>query len=46
MRFLNKFALYPDTLNSIISTVLTISFAMFQQHFIDPVKEENEAAAG
>jgi len=46
MKFLNKFALYPDTLNSIISTVLTISFAMFQQHFVDPVKAENKEAAG
>ena len=30
MKFLGKFALYPDTLNSVITTVLTLTFALFQ----------------
>ncbi len=45
IKFLGKFALYPDTLKSILTTILTVAFALFQSNYVAPAKAENEAAA-
>ena len=37
MKFLGAFEIYPDTLNSVLTTVLTLGFALMQSNFIDPV---------
>ena len=34
IKFLGKFALYPDTLTSILTTILTLAAALFQSNFL------------
>ena len=34
IKFLGKFALYPDTLTSILTTILTLAAALFQSNFM------------
>ena len=34
VKFLGKFALYPSTLTSILSTIATLAVALFQTNFI------------
>ena len=46
MKFLGKFALYPDTLKSILTTILTLAFALFQSNYIAPAQESNQEASG
>ena len=34
VKFIGIFALYPTTLTSVLTTILTLAFALFQSNFI------------